>query len=182
MGDDDNDFQIEDTENWRNPADNKFNHQVLIMKALTRIGETGSKELREGYWNEKTDKNGNTTREYHTDTRKEFIGSVKNLIMFMERDYDEEADTKILALQKKLIDKRNHWLNQEWLYWSSLAESMKKRLAAEGKAVSKGFFNPKLNFDNYYYDDETDIYREICSEINKLIKRLGDYEGVVYEG
>lgn len=175
------DIEIEDPENYRNPELNKFSHQTLVMNALKRVAETGSKELKEGYWNEKIDKNGNHTREYVTDTRKEFISSVKTLLMFMDRDYDEEARKVITMLLQRLEERKQFWLNEEWRFWNTLNDMTQRKLASEGKAVSKGFFNPRLQFDNFYFEDETETYRQICTEINKLIKRIGDYESVDFE-
>lgn len=174
-------LQILDMDNYRGDKPQTYNHQQLIMKAMNKVLEAGAKELREGWWEEKMDRNGNLLKTYNTDTRKEFISSVKTLLMLMERDYDDEAIKNLNKLFILLNSKKKYWLEQEWLWWTSLNPSQQSQLAKEGKAVSKGFFNQKLNFDNMYFEEEVEIYREIATEINKLIKRLGDYEEIEWE-
>lgn len=173
-----NDYQegeiIEPTE-WRNPEEQSFNHQLLIMKAMTKCLELGSKEMKEGYWNEKADKFGNIVRTYVEDTRRAFIESVKTLMMFMECDYDSDAKEIINSIKEKMVERKKYWLEQEWTWWCSLSPTQQQYLSKEGKSVVRGFFNKKHDFDNYYFEEELDFYRKICSELNQLSKRLDFY-------
>lgn len=173
---------IVEPEEWRNPEEQQFNHQLLVMNAMRKCLDSGSVELREGWWEEKVDKMGNIHKTWHEDTRRVFVESVKTLIMFMETDYDDEAKKIIPELIKKIGERKEYWLSQEWEWWQSLSVFQKNQLSKEGKAVVKGFFNRRLDFDNYFFEDETNLYRQICSELNKLTYRLDYYGAVGYMG
>lgn len=173
---------IIEPEEWRNPEESGFNHQVLVMAAMRKCLDLGSKEMREGYFNEKMDKNGNVSRAYVEDTRKAFIEAVKSLMMIVACDYDEEAKEKVNSLIKKIEDRKQYWLDEEWNWWSKLSMQQQRQLAQEGKQVVQGFFNRKLNFDNLFFEEETQLYREICTEINKLTYRLDFYGTTGYMG
>lgn len=176
------DGDIIEPEDWRNPEESGFNHQVLVMTAMKKCLDLGSKELREGWFNEKVDKNGNVARTYMEDTRKAFIESVKSLMMIVACDYDDEAKDKIPSLSKKIDERKKHWMDEEWNWWKELSPQQQRQLSQEGKQVIKGFFNRKLNFDNLFFEEETQLYREICTEINKLTFRLDFYGDVGYSG
>lgn len=171
---------IIEPEEWRNPEQQSFNHQGLVMKGIQKSLDLGSKELREGWWDEKVDKMGNVRRTYNEDTRKCFIESVKSLLMVVTCDFDEAAKEKIVELQNKIGERKNHWLNEEWNWWNSLNPVQKNHYLKEGKVVVKGFFNKKLDFDNYFYDEEVNLYRDICTEISNLTKRLDFYGEIGY--
>lgn len=172
--------EVVDIENWRNPEEQSFNRQALVMTAVRRCIETGAKEMKEGYWDEKVDKHGNVARTYHEDTRKCFIESVKTLIMMLSCDFDDDATNKITLLAKEIEDKKKYWLNEEWRWWCSLTTEQRKFFEKQGKYVTKGFFNSKLNFDNYFFEDELNLYRQICTELISLTKRNPDYRVTDY--
>jgi hypothetical protein len=177
----DKDYQEGDViepDGWRSPEEQAFSHQALVMTSIKRCLELGSKEMREGWWDEKVDRMGNVRRIYNEDTRKAFIESVKSLLMVVECDFDEEAKTKIEEQKRLLKIKKEYWLNQEWIWWCSLNPLQKQQCLKEGKNVSKGFFNKKLDFDNYFFEDELMCYRTICTEVNNLSMRLDFYAGV----
>lgn len=167
-------------EEWRNPEAQSFNHQVLVMTAVKNIIEAGKKELIEGWWEEKADRMGNIHKTYHPDTRKEFIGSVKGAMMVMRCDFDDEAKDNVKQLIEKIEARKEYWLEQEWLWWNSLNPMQRKALTDKGQNVSKGFFNRKLNFDNYFFEEEADLYWEIATELNELTKRLDFYGEMGY--
>ena len=171
---------IVEPDEWQNPEEQVFNHQVLIMNAIKKCLELGSKEMREGWWDEIVDKNGNVRRKYNSDTRKDFIESVKSLMMVAECDYDEEATKKINEIKKNITERKTYWMSEEWNWWNRLTNQQKNQLAQQGKHVTQGFFNSKLPFDNFFYEDELNLYRQICTEINHLSKRLDFYGTMGY--
>ena len=167
---------VDDNENWQPSEDNKFNHQTLVMNAIKRCMELGSVELTEGYWEYKVDKNGNQMKTYHIDARKSFINSVKTLMAITNCDYDTEATNNINAILNKMKARRQHWLDSEWRWWTGLNNLQRQQATREGKASQQGFFNKNNDFDNYYFEEEADLYREIMMYINDLTKRLGYYK------
>lgn len=173
----DEETEVIEPEQWKNPEEQQFNHQVLVMMGIKKCLELGSKELREGWWEEKVDRIGNVRKTYHEDTRRAFIESVKSLLMVIECDFDDDARTSIRELQRRLVERKKFWMGEEWRWWNTLSPMQQQQMTKEGKQVIRDFFNPRLNFDNFYFDEETDIYRSICTEINNLTKRLDFYGG-----
>jgi hypothetical protein len=172
---DDDDFVIEDSENFNYSEDNKFSHESLIMLQIKKCMDAGSVELIEGWWENKVDKNGNVLKTYHPDTRKVFINCVKTLIGLATRDYEGGAKEKIDTLVKSLDDTKKKWLEMEWKWWTSLSLMQQRQMSSEGKQVVNGYFNKNLDFDNHYFEEETEIYRKIFTEINILTKTLRDF-------
>lgn len=164
-----------------NAGEHNFSHQSLVMIGLKRCMDLGSQELREGWWDEKLDKNGNVTRKYNPDTRKAFIESVKSLKMVTEYDFDVEAKDQIKDLLIYIKDRKKFWITQEWLWWTNLNLPQRNEMSRQGKSVVQGCFNSKLEFDNYYQDEETECYRRICTEINNLAGRKDWYGTEDYE-
>ena len=173
---------IIEPEEWRNPQEQPFSFTSLIMSQMKRCLESGSKEMKEGYWDDMLDKFGNAKRTYHEDTRKTFIEAVRSLLALMEREYDDDATKNISVLKNKIEERKKFWLNEEWTWWTKLKIQQQQQLSKQGKSVIKGFFNAKLDFDNYFFDEQLQIYREILSEVGKLIKRKDDYGEIGWEG
>lgn len=179
------DIEIEDVENYRSYGEKVYNAQTLCMEQMKKCLENGSVEMVEGYWDEKYDKNGNLSRVYHPDTRKIFIESVKTLMMFVHRDYKEDkaCSDKIESLKNKIVERKAYWLFQEWNWWCNLSPLQKQQATANGKYVNKGMFNKKNEFDNFFFDEEIAIYRELFATISDFIKdKMDDYEAVRYKG
>lgn len=174
------DGDIIEPEQWRNPEEQQFNHQALVMSAMKKVLDSGSDELREGWWDEKVDKLGNVRRTWNKDTRKIFIESVRSLLMVMECDFDDEAKKVITDLISQIEIRRTFWMNEEWKWWSSLNPIQRQQLTKEGKHVVQGYFNKKLDFDNYFFEEEVGLYRQICTELNKLTYRLDFYGQIGY--
>jgi len=171
---------IIEPEEYRNPEEQSFNHQSLVMTGMKKCLELGSKELREGWWDEKVDRQGNVRRTWNCDTRKEFMEAVQSLLMIMTCDFDDEAKKNISELKEKIKERKKFWINEEWRWWNNLSQMQQQQLMREGKAVVQGMFNSKLSFDNYFYDEEIQIYREVCTELNNLTFRLDFYGQIGY--
>lgn len=171
--------EVVDIENWRNPEDSSFNRLIIVMSSIRKCVDLGSKEMREGWWEEKLDKYGNRLRSYHEDTRKSFVEAVKSLMMITVCDFDDDAKEKIKKLKIKLIERKNFWLNEEWIWWDELNIQQRSEMNKTGKNVIKGLFNHRLDFVNYFREEEVEIYRAICSEIISLTNRDEKYLSAV---
>jgi hypothetical protein len=156
--------------------ENQFSHNGLIMMSMKKCLDIGSKELREGWWDEVIDKNNNIRRKWNEDSRKSFIEAIKTLMMLTEPDWDDKTKSEIIILKEKLISRKNYWLNEEWKWWVSLNPMQKEQMRKEGKSAMQGFFNQKLNFDNFYFEEEVNIYREVFTAINFNAQRLYWYD------
>jgi len=168
---------IENVEDFRGEGDMKFSHQALVMKAMNKAIELGSKELKEGYINQsQTDNKGNLKPIYTEDTRRTFIESVKTCEMVMICDYDEDAITNIDKIHKRIIDKRIELLKQQQNFYESRNFDFKKKYPTDFS-----YFNMDFPYYNFYLESQIDFYREIFAELSLLTKRIGFYEEGTYE-
>jgi len=182
----DNEIEIVDVENYQNPKEKTYNAQNLIMEQMALCLKNGSVDTDDtGGWEAKYDKNGNYSKTYRDDRRKVFINTIKSLMMFVHRDYKDDVfyNKKIDDKITNIAARRVFWQSEEWKWWESLSQAQKNDQAKQNRAVSKGCFNKNLDFDNFYYDEETQVYREIFTLISDFIKdKMKDYEAEVYTG
>ena len=97
-------------------------------------------------------------------------------MMITEYDWDEDARNNINNFLQYIKDRKKYWMEQEYRWWCSLSPPQRQQMQREGKTVVQGAFNSKLEFDNYFHDEETDAYRRICTEINNQAGRLDWYD------
>lgn len=168
--------EVIDIENWRNPLEIKFDRLVLVMASMRKCIDLGSKEMREGWWDEKIDKYGNLVRLYHEDTRKSFIEAVKSLMNITVADWDDETKKNVSMLLQSVKERKIKWIKAQSTWWHGLNRQQQERMIKQGKEVIDGVFNTKLDFDNYFNQEELDVYREIFSEIVKLTERNERYQ------
>lgn len=176
------DFVIQDTENFIENKNQEFSHSVLVMTAISRCSLNLSKEMRSGYWNEKVDKYGNLMRYYIEDTRKVFIGSVKALLYIMGCNYnpivkrDEEKPgvqtirENIFALQKELENKKEQYLLMEAKDWETSPKTIRDIRMKQGLVYRQGLFCSKLPYENEYILQEVLIYEKVLEELVQLAK------------
>jgi len=175
------DFEIGNVENFGGKKDEGYSHSSLVMSAMRKCLELGSKEMRAGWFNVKQDKHGNTVETYIEDTRKAFIEAVKTLMMNVSCDYDEEAKKKVNNLKDAIEQKRNELIKRCDTFWENLAPCYKNELVKKGAIHYKGCLDQK-DYQTIFTDYEVDIYRDIVSEINCLItNRLDNYKAEIFE-
>lgn len=168
-------IEIGDVENYSNSKDNAFSHQVLVMKSMTKVIDSGSKEMRAGWFENKIDKNGNQSRVYNEDTRLSFISAVESCMMVMECDLDDECKKEI----KKLLDQRDkvklNMIDEEDKEWNRLLPIVKQRLINAGKGNIRGYLDKDKRFYQLYLEECVKIYRDIFKALTNQTKRLDYY-------
>ena len=170
-----------DNENFRWNKNIEFSHQSLVMRSMNKCIEAGCKEMRSGYWNEKSDKFGNVLKVYVPDTRKEFIENVKNTEIMMACDMDKEATDNIKATLDKMEKKFNTLCTLEEAEWTALGKSGSLARNNRGIFFMKGTLNTKLPYFQEYLEFEVNCYREILRELCCLTSRLKFYASQDYE-
>lgn len=175
------DFSIEDVEGYRSD-DKVFSHEALVMKAMNKCIELGSKELIEGFYDESQSKDGVTKIVYKEDTRRAFIESVKSVRMIMICDFDKTIKINLKkiyirsrAKSKQILQDQETWYGtQNYLF-----------IQEHIPTFNPNYFdasNPYLQtYWNAFVDAELKIYRKIFEELSKLTKRLNFYQGVIDE-
>jgi len=177
-----NDFEIGDVEDYRTEQDHKFSHQALVMECMRKCIETGSHEMRPGWFNEKVDNHGNTTRSYIEDTRKKFISSIKMLKAQMSCDIDTEAEKEIDRFEKELGEEKQKLLHDQTKWWNALTPKYRQIAAARGEEVKTNLaFNQDMVWFQHWVEEEVACYRAILESLVILTKRLDFYEAEVYE-
>lgn len=175
------DVEIGDVENYQPSKDNIFSHQSLVMSSMKKALDNGSKEMRPGYYQFKSDKSGNLTRIWIEDTRKSFIESVETILMVMACDIDETAEKELNELYTELKDRKEYYINLEYNEWNQLNQMIKGNLTSAGKGTIKGSFNIEKRFYQMYLDEQVEIYRQIFMCLTRLTKRLDFYVAEVWE-
>jgi len=173
MGTDDSDLEIADIENYRGDKLSVFNHQMLVMEVLRRINESGSHELRSGWFNEKMDSSGSIVKTYVEDTQKKFIEGVKTAKSVMSCDFDKEAEEEIERLLNCLEEAKKNLLDAQWKWFNNLTPNSKEKYRTE---IMEGAFNKNLPWFSQYIEYETECYRFIAEELHQLTKRLDFYQ------
>ena len=171
-------IEISDVENYRGDKFQVYNHQILVMEVMRKITESGSHEMREGWINEKYDRDGNVNRVYVESTKKKFIETVKTAMMIMFCDYDEEARTFVEQCLKELEDEKKKLLEGQWKWYSSLAPNDKRNQSGN---IIKGAFNMEMGWYVAFTELEVECYRAVAEELHSLTKRLDFYQGEDFE-
>jgi len=171
-------LDIDDVEDFRSEGDRKFSHQSLVMKAMSKVLDLGSKELIEGFLDyNSVDRKGNIKPIYTEDTRRTFIEAVRTCEMVMICDYDETATTNIKEIYGRIESKRLTLLKHQKAFYDSGNYEFKKK-----NPTDLNYFNTKFQYYNHFVEAQIIFYREIFAELSLLTQRIGFYEEGIYEG
>jgi len=174
------DFEIGDVESFSAKKDQSFSHANLVMIAMRKILELGAKEMRNGWVNEKADRQGNIMKTYVEDTRRALIEGIKTCMMVMVCDYDELAREKIEELQKKLEDKRKELILKCDTSWGLMYPKDRNEYLRNKQVHYPGCLDIE-NYKKEYIEFEVDVYREIFAELSNLTLRVDEYKGEIFE-
>lgn len=179
MGEDD--FEIKEPSEYTGAKDEVYSHSQLVMSALKSCKDKRAKEMGDGYTTTKFDKFGSAFPVVIPDSRKEFIESVKSLMMIQERDYDKDATTEIEKIEIELQDKYKQLSEQEKKDWEQMPHIIKQEKMKKGFYYREGLLSADMPYIRMYVRYQVDAYTQIVSSIQKLIKRLFDYRDEIYE-
>ena len=170
------DIELHDTENYSSKKDEEFSHQILIMNSMKRCIDTGSKEMRSGYVNQKIDVRGSVITQYIPDTRMEFVETVETCECMLVCDFDDEVKTAVEKLKKDLKEKYEKLCKEEKKAWEELPLKQKHQNIISGIVFMEGYLSRKLPYYQEYIGESVKTHRDILKEFVKLTKRLGFFE------
>ena len=177
---DNDDFVIGNVENFGGVKDQEFSHSSLVMSSMRKCSEAGSKEMREGWFNERIDRQGNQIKTYIEDTRKAFIESVRSLKMIMAGDIDKTARDRLKKYLLNIRTKEKELINYDNEIWKKLSANEKMIHLNSGNVhLSKMLSHPKLK--KHFIEYELIQWRNIFAELSRLTKRLDYYKAEVFE-
>jgi len=168
--------EIIDVEDYHPSKEQQFSHQQLVARVMNKCLELGCKEMRAGYFNEKTDRNGDTMKVYIEDTRKAFVEAVETAEMVMVCDFDDSIKNNIKEIREKLEVLYKKLCEEEKKEWTGLKMSVKQQRWAKGITYRQECLNIHLPFYQEYIEAEVKAYREIYKELTLLTERKGFYE------
>lgn len=177
---DNSDFEIGSVENFSSGKDQQFSHSLLVMSSMKKCLETGSKEMREGWFNERIDSQGNQIKTYIEDTRKAFIESVRSLKMIMAGDLDTEAKNKIKKYLNNIINKEKELIEYNDEVWNKLNQIEKINYIKTGQRHFSKMLSNKILI-NHFIEYELKQWRNIFAELSRLVKRLDYYKSELFE-
>jgi len=173
----DDDFEIIEPKDYSTEKETVYSHSTLVMSALKKARDNRSQEMRDGYYNVKFDKFGNAHKVYIPDSRQVFIESVESLIMIQQRDFDSTINGKLNKIRNSLKKKYEDYCKEEKKQWDEMDHELVKNYHQQGTSYMEGMLSERfLPYYKMYVRDKVDAYTKIVSLIQKLIKRLGDYQ------
>jgi hypothetical protein len=181
MGEKDSDFEIIEPENY-SAGKMEFSNGELVMMSFRKCIELGAKEMREGYYNTKMDKGGNTNYIYVPDTRKEFIEAVETLLMIMADDIDDDFESKISEVQSSLSKIYDGLCSNEKDIWENASFMMKQQWNSKNIFYREKMLSGALPFATDYLIEKVSAYRKIVGIMKKRIKELNYYKEEEFHG
>ena len=174
------DFEIGEVEGFSGNKDQQFSHSSLVMQSMRKCVELGSKEMREGWFNEKQDTRGNLVKTYIEDTRRGFIEAVRTLKMIMACDLDTTANKRINKYLADIKSKEQEIIKLDNEAWNNLSNFEKGNYLKYGKRhFSKMITDPLLK--QHFIEFELNQWREVFAELSKLTKRIDFYKAETFE-
>ncbi len=176
------DFEVREPEDYfGTKRGESFSFSQIVMSAMRKVIENGSKEMKEGYWNTKFDRLGNAHKVWIPDSRNEFIESVLSLKIILEREFDTEIIEKIRKIEEELKEKYDDLLIKDKEEWLRTNFNIKNNLFNKGYYHREGYLSKCFPYFSEYIEEKIMVYRKITSELLKLIKRNGDFQEEIYE-
>ena len=182
-----------------------FSYPALVMRAIEDCRIKRAVEMKEGYFNDKLDKQGNVRREWIPDTRKIFFGSVDALNGLLDHKLKKDKEfQKVMFSQVKKNKKGKYKIISE-----GISQKLKKifnEFAYEKmEAVKEGWkkidfkYIPQINEEvailsikhenkfivvrggwndkvNSYHDAKVPIYDKLFAELVSIVERLGYFK------
>jgi len=177
---DNSDFEIGSVENFGGVKDQEFSHSSLVMSSMRKCSEAGSKEMREGWFNERIDRQGNQIKTYIEDTRKAFIESVRSLKMIMAGDIDKLASAKLKLYFYLIKEKEKELIKYENNVWDKLTPNEKIIYIKSGQRHFTKMLSNKL-LKEHFIEYELKQWRNIFAELSRLTKRLDYFKADLFE-
>lgn len=180
---DDNDIQIIDTENFRTYGSKgeDFSRSGLVMGTMKKCRDNGMVEMKEGYTTIKKDKFGNELPIYIPDTRLIFIESIETFKMIMGEDIDDNTQNKINAVEDKLKEVLNNYLQSQANEWTTAHPAVILNWKKNGLFPNKDKLSQGFSYYNDFLIDKVKLYREIYVILGKRSKELNYWKEESYE-
>lgn len=182
MSDKDSDFEIVEPDNYSS-SKGEFSNGELVMMSFRKCIELGAREMREGYYNTKMDKGGNTNYIYIPDTRKEFIEAVETLLMIMADDIDnvkqegkKSTQESLDEINKALEEKYKSLCADEAKIWDEVSLMMKQQWNNKNIFQREGMLSAGLPFSTDYLIEKVSAYRKIVGRLKIRLKDLNFYK------
>lgn len=173
----------------------EFKTPILAMELVKKCNEARATEMKQGFWNEKSDKHGNAIRTWIEDQRKVYINSVIALHNFLAAECERDQTFKTFfsdkneGIQKELDsveeiysynifeydNQTGMWKKSDRKIIPQIDEELLVPSPNDQRTLTnvKGAWNFKVNA---YYDDLVLIYDEIFKELKKVIYRIKDFK------
>ena len=166
--DDDDGVKLSDPENWGGNKEDGFSHQKDVSRAIVRVLETGSVEMKPGYTDFKRDKTSGEMimSKYHPDTREMFIESVNNYYDICidevnKSDIYKKKTKEILAKKKKSYES---WAVKEHKHWEKLDFRAQKEVLHIKGSIAKD-----SQFYGQFMSELISISRELARCLHLLL-------------
>lgn len=181
--DNNNEMEIQEIENYSGSKGEAFSHGQLIMLTMKKCIDAGCKEMKEGYYNTKSDKYGNINYIYVPDTRKEFIEAIETLQMVMADDINDDSKTKteIGNVKGALTKAHKNFCKLESEDWKKMHELVRQKYLQAGIYFRKDMLSKELPYSIEYLMKRVEASRKVFNALTKLTKRKDYYREEMVE-
>jgi len=190
FGDDDANLAASEGRGYSDRSE--FSKSRVSMESLQICFKLRATEMKKGYWNETTNKQGDKIRTWIPDARKNFISSVDGLRAIL---YPECLSNKKMKMVIEEFEKQKKILFDKYAYEELIPGKNDKGLVLlktgnkfipeedydvpfietvmnQGKKISKvrGLWNQKIEL---YWMDMLSLYDDLFSQLNLLLSNIG---------
>jgi hypothetical protein len=173
----------------------EFKIAILAMEAVRNCCIARGKEMKQGFWNNKVDKNGNAVKIWIEDQRKVFINSVIALENLLSAEcLADTSYNKFIKGEKDSLNSKLKVLFEKYAYnifefdntsggWKKTNKTFMPQIDAELLVPSPHDARMLVNISggwdykvNAYYDELVPLYDELFKELRNVIFRIKDFK------
>ena len=169
-----------------------FSKAEIVKIVVQRCCEVRANEMKSGYWNMSVSKIGTPIKEWHADTRKQFISAVDSLRSLLNPEV--RRDERFKKIEKQIMEKCKEIWNKYAYADIRVTQSVDNNNVQSGVSYKKtgNKYMPDIgasvvmitglnrfkvsqggwdNYVNAYWDNLLSLYDNIFASLNDLIDR-----------
>lgn len=142
-----------------------------VQELYVKCAQVLSEEMVEGFWEQKSDKDGNVSSTYHPDNRLKVKEAVLTFVSIMRGDikdtnYEKEIDRILMEMEEYY----NTILKNQISWWESMSYDEQKIYKQENPSFIPNLLNANSPYYHKYLNDCVEGYRLIFEQLELCLK------------